>query len=215
MNKERKREYNKKYRKTEKYQKYQSLYIKDYYEKNKEIIKERSKKHRIANKEKNKERDKEYRKIYYQKHKEKIRLYQENNKTNRLNWLKNNRDKINKARRLKIQSDINFKLSIRIRERLYCAIKENWKKGSAVRDLGCTIPELKKHIESQFAEGMTWKNWSFKGWHIDHIIPLDSFNLLDRKQFLKAVHYTNLQPMWWFDNISKGNKLSPTPVAKN
>ena len=56
---------------------------------------------------------------------------------------------------------------------------------------------------------MTWDNWG-KGkdkWNIDHIIPLDSFNLSDREQLLKAVHYTNLQPMWEPENTSKSIRL--------
>ena len=84
------------------------------------------------------------------------------------------------------------------------AIKTNAKAGSAVRDLGCTIPELKAHLEAQFQPGMTWDNWSLKGWHIDHIKPLTSFDLTNREQFLQACHYTNLQPLWASENLSKG-----------
>src|SRR5579859_2631155 len=38
--------------------------------------------------------------------------------------------------------------------------------------LGCTVDEARQHLEKQFAPGMTWANHSFKGWHIDHKIPL-------------------------------------------
>jgi len=79
--------------------------------------------------------------------------------------------------------------------------------GSAVNDLGCTIDELKARLESPFQPGMTWDNWGLYGWHIDHIIPLASFNLEDREQFLKVNHYTNLQPLWCDDNWEKGCKL--------
>jgi len=102
--------------------------------------------------------------------------------------------------------DIEFKIRKAIRVRLHGVIKRG-KAGSAVKDLGCTIAELKRHIESQFQEGMTWDNWSQHGWHIDHIIPLSSFDLTDREQFLKACHYTNLQPLWSEDNHSKKDRL--------
>jgi len=52
---------------------------------------------------------------------------------------------------------------------------------------------------------MTWDNWSKDGWHLDHIVPLSSFDLSDREQFLKACHYTNLAPLWSEDNLTKSN----------
>jgi hypothetical protein len=58
-------------------------------------------------------------------------------------------------------------------------------------------------MESKFQPGMTWDNRG-KEWHIDHIIPLATFNLQDRRQFLVACHYTNLQPLWARDNMVKG-----------
>jgi hypothetical protein len=84
------------------------------------------------------------------------------------------------------------------------------KRGSAVRDLGCTMPELVRHLEGQFLPGMSWDNYGFKGWHIDHIRPLGTFDLEDREQFLKAVHYTNLRPLWAFENLSRGKKGQTT-----
>jgi len=100
-----------------------------------------------------------------------------------------------------------FKLKERLRHRLYIAIKNNSKNGSAVKDLGCTIPELKEYLEKLFSNGMTWENWGLKGWHIDHKKPLSSFDLTNRKELIKAVHYTNLQPMWGIENLKKSNKI--------
>ena len=68
---------------------------------------------------------------------------------------------------------------------------------SSSENLGCTYGELKKHMESQFKDGMTWENYGREGWHIDHIMPLSKGG---------SNHYTNLQPLWAADNISKGAK---------
>ena len=72
--------------------------------------------------------------------------------------------------------------------------------------LGCSIKDLIIHIEKQFKEGMTWDNHSYNGWHIDHIIPCASFDLSDPEQQKKCFHYTNLQPLWKQDNLSKSDK---------
>jgi len=85
------------------------------------------------------------------------------------------------------------------------AIKKHSKTGSAVRDLGCSIDELKQHLESKFLPGMTWNNYGRFGWHIDHIRPLSQFDLTNPEQLKIACHYTNLQPLWWRDNLSKGD----------
>jgi hypothetical protein len=73
--------------------------------------------------------------------------------------------------------------------------------------LGCTIPELKAHLEKQFKPGMSWSNYGYRGWHIDHIIPLSSFKLSDPEQQRKATHFTNLQPLWGYENQSKSDRL--------
>ena len=54
---------------------------------------------------------------------------------------------------------------------------------------------------------MTWENHGRYGWHIDHIMPCSSFDLTDPEQQKKCFHYTNLQPLWAHENMSKGAKI--------
>jgi hypothetical protein len=108
--------------------------------------------------------------------------------------------------------DIVFRIQKNIRSRLRAAILNGQKRGSAVRDLGCSIPELKKYIEARFEPGMSWDNWAIDTWHIDHYIPLISFRLTDRGQFLSAVHHTNLQPLWAAENLKKSDLLLYGPL---
>jgi hypothetical protein len=112
--------------------------------------------------------------------------------------------------------DPAFKLKCSLRTRITnmmaqyvkTGIKEP-KSGSAVRDLGCSIEDFCKYIESLWQSGMSWDNYGNKEgqWSLDHIFPLSRIDLTDREQFLRANHYTNLQPMWHIENIIKSDKL--------
>jgi len=105
-------------------------------------------------------------------------------------------------------SSPSYKLGVLLRRRLLHALKGGAKSGSSVTLLGCTVDQARQHIESQFQDGMTWDNWTIAGWHVDHIRPLDSFNLEIPEQLAVACHYTNLQPLWASDNLSKGSKYT-------
>jgi hypothetical protein len=126
-------------------------------------------------------------------------------------WINKNKDRIkdynSRYKKEKYNSDLLFKLKTNYRNRLkdvfrdYGYIKNN----RSIDYLGCDIEFLKNHLESQFTDGMTWDNKGFYGWHIDHIIPLSSAK--SEEEILKLCHYTNLQPLWSKDNMSKGSKL--------
>lgn len=75
--------------------------------------------------------------------------------------------------------------------------------------VGCSFEEAKRRIESQFTRGMTWEN-SGSFWHLDHVVPLSSFDLTDPKQRMLANHISNLRPLKVKENLKKGNKI---PIA--
>jgi len=118
-------------------------------------------------------------------------------------WRGGNPDYIHKRRAI----DPEFKLIQNIRSAINMALKRNHKAGHTIELIGCSIKYLRRHLENQFIEGMTWDNYGLHGWHIDHIIPLSYFSHSDPDQQKRAWHYTNLRPMWAVDNIRKGNKI--------
>jgi hypothetical protein len=181
-----------------------------YYEENKEHIKSDVKIYRDNHKEPiaeyktkywndNKDKLSAYYDNYYEEHADKLkdysRGYYQDNKSSRNEYIKKRR-----------KEDINFHIAACLRVRISSALKKHYKVGSAVRDLGCSIDDLKLQFKSRFYGDMTMDNYGVV-WHIDHIIPLSSFDLTDRTQFLKAVHYTNLQPLLVEDNLRKSNKV--------
>ena len=189
-----------------------------YHEKNKEKIERVSKKHR--DKPESRARLKEYSAEYYLKNKKRV------NKRNKT-WFQNNKDKVRKAvKRYRLknleyqrkwyaayarrQRKINpqFNMRERLSKGITMALNRYVKEGKRFGTLtytGCSIAFLVKHIEKQFKDGMNWENRN--KWHIDHIRPCASFDLTDTKQQLECFHYTNLQPLWAFDNMSKGAKI--------
>lgn len=80
---------------------------------------------------------------------------------------------------------------------------KNGKKEHAVWYLGCTWEEFKIHLENQFTDGMNWENRGMFGWHIDHIKPVNTFDLTDHDQLKECWHYTNLRPLWATDNLTR------------
>jgi hypothetical protein len=72
--------------------------------------------------------------------------------------------------------------------------------------LGCSIEQFKQHLEQQFDVNMSWDNYSYEVWHIDHIKPLSKFDLSNLEQLKEVCHYTNLRPLWTQLNLKKGNR---------
>jgi hypothetical protein len=159
---------------------------------------------------------------FYHRNSEKVLTYQKDRyystpsvRRNRIDaarkWNVENVDRVNEKRRIsaaKQREDPQFRTMATIRTRISNAMRAGSNRpGSAIRDMGCTFQELRIHLEGQFTEGMIWENYGRYGWHIDHVIPLDGFDLQDREQFLTAVNFKNLQPLWAVDNLKKGSKI--------
>jgi len=124
----------------------------------------------------------------------------------KLNWKKNNPDKIKDNQR-KQRKKPKTKMSNNVRKRLsqYLKLNNISKKNKTFEIIGCTPEFLKEHIQSQFKDNMSWENYGYYGWHIDHKIPLSSAKT--EEELYKLCHYTNLQPLWVEENLKKGNKI--------
>ena len=156
---------------------------------------------------------KHYMSDYYQANKSKIidrvSKYQKDNPSKANEWKKKYRRthlvEAAQYKRKRSLEDVSFRLAKNLRNRINMALRNGPKSGSAVRDLGCSISQFRLYIENQFESGMSWDNYG--EWHLDHVMPLASFNLEDRSEFLTACNWLNYQPMWAKDNISKGAKI--------
>lgn len=133
-------------------------------------------------------------------------------------YSKANKDRILSSKaawaRRERETNENFRVLGRLRTRLTCALKSTGtRKCAKTTDmLGCSIQFLRGWLEALFTLGMNWQN--IGEWHIDHRIPCAEFDLRDPEQQKQCFRYTNLQPLWSLDNLSKGAKLIETTNGK-
>lgn len=78
------------------------------------------------------------------------------------------------------------------------------KEFSTIEILGYSPNDLKIYLENLFTDGMNWDNYG--EWHVDHIKPISSFEKNTNPKIINQL--SNLQPLWAFDNLSKGSKLN-------
>ncbi|MCP4324370.1 MAG: hypothetical protein GY787_21430 [Alteromonadales bacterium] len=111
------------------------------------------------------------------------------------------------CRRKQQKKNMNYKIRKNMSNRIKSALANlaNGKKdyGTMTKYVGCSISEFKIYIENQFTSGMNWDNYG--EWHMDHIRPLASFDLTDQKDIDIAFNYTNIQPLWANDNLTKSS----------
>lgn len=150
------------------------------------------------------------------------KVYEENwKKENPLNIkinAKKYRDKIEikeitkKYHREYMRNKTNTNLLFKLNSRMSCRIREACRKNGFTKKsrtseyIGCDWKTFKNHIESKFQNGMSWENYGPKGWHIDHIKPISLAKNED--DLFRLNYYTNLQPLWWYDNLMKSDKIS-------
>lgn len=141
---------------------------------------------------------------YYREHRDQIRAWaREHNAKPEIK----SRARARRAERY--QNDPQFRLASVLRGRIRRAFKDGAgaKAAKSMALLGCDIPALKRHLESRFKKGMSWRNYGV-AWHIDHIIPCSAFDLRDERQQRQCFHFTNLQPLPSRENIQKSDSIT-------
>lgn len=114
---------------------------------------------------------------------------------------------VNKIAQKRTLSTIKGKLSKRVSNYMRQTLKGNKDYKHWEDIVGYTIKDLMRHLERKFKLGMTWDNYG--KWHIDHIIPVSAFSYtsIDDIDFKRCWALKNLQPLWHWENESKGVKI--------
>ena len=210
-------------------------YMREYHQKNKEVLAEKQKENRNSDPEERRARERAYyantrerrlqskktsavknkdavaarMKDYYAKHTEVIKTQVRKRQENLTPEQKaHQRVKANERARLRTEIDANYKVKKYIACRIRTAIKKGCgsKNNSTAELVGCDIQSLREHLENQFQQGMSWANYG--DWHVDHRLPCAMFDLTQECEQKRCFHFSNLQPMWGHDNIVKSAQVS-------
>jgi len=160
---------------------------------------------------------------YNRKNKKRIRKrqrerYQENRERilkEHARWRQNNQGYSATYKRERRRNDPTFRLLNNIGNGVWSCLKGRTKNSRTFSYIDKSPEELMNYLEKQFTEGMSRENYG--EWHVDHIRPLASFEFDKYKEgsaefealLGEAWHYTNLQPLWAADNVSKGASWGP------
>ena len=165
-----------------------------------------------ANVEKLRARSKEFRDLHPETVMAYRKSHRERDRITARAWRKANPEKIyiqEKRRREKKLSTARGKLNYYFSNAMRLSLNgyKNYQRWE--RLVGYTVDQLKKHLEKQFIDGMTWETHGKYGWHIDHKIPISAFNFETFKDvdFKRCWALKNLQPMWAKENIRKGARV--------
>ena len=128
---------------------------------------------------------------------------------------------LSEAERFRLRYALDSEFNIK--QRLRAAMKrkrQGYKMGDLIRGalnrggtsakfedfVGYSTQQLKTHLEAQFTKDMNWEKFRLGEIHIDHIVPISSFDLSDPNELRSAWAITNLRPLWAKDNLTKSNK---------
>jgi hypothetical protein len=235
MDKEQRKQYNKKYREENKeqiaeyYKKWREEnpeYKKKYYEENKERIAEYKKKHYEENKEQiaeyykkwreeNKEQIAEYKKKHYEENPEYYKKYREGNKEQRKKWDEENPEYYkkyregNKEQRNEYQNNrAKNDENFRIKRYLSSALANALKKSNTnKKNKTMTYVGCSKEELLLHLQSTKKTEWQNEKLHIDHIIPCALYDHTDEDEIYKCWNWRNLRYLPEKENISKGSKL--------
>lgn len=181
---------------------------KERYHDNKPVYVAKKKAHYEANKQTYNEKAKEYREVNKDALVQKRKEHYQKNRDLILQKLqsKDYKEKRNKALKERRKNDRRFAMVCAYRARLNEVLQKQ-KKNTYVQYLNCKREHLLDWLEFQFDEDFAWESYG-KDWVIDHVIPIDFFDINDKEHLYMCFSWFNLRPCKTSLNLRKSNDVS-------
>lgn len=155
------------------------------------------------------------RREYYRNNKEKWKNYNLDKEDNRRRW-NAKKDVYLATQKEKYQNDSIYRLGTIMSKGIYKSLKENKAEQHWETLVSYSLEDIKKHLEAQFDENMSWENMG-EYWEIDHIIPINQFSdktkqiTAESREFKICWSLMNLRPLNWLENRRRPKDGSDIP----
>lgn len=164
------------------------------------------------NRRKCKDCEKEYGRKYYELNKNKRQKWTSENKERmkflQARWYQNNKSHIRRKYNERYYRDVEFRLKKNLTRILtHNIVKDN----PTIMYIGTEMRFIKSWIEYNMTDEMIWENYG-SYWDIDHVIPIDLFDLSNNEEVNICFNWKNLMPYSKIKNIKKSNKLIPYAI---
>ena len=143
-----------------------------------------------------------YGRAYREKHRERVQQQTRE-------WKRKNKKHLSEVERQRRASDPQYRLRVNLRNRISGLLRGKRRAATSVELVGCSVEQLKQHLERQFRPGMSLENYGL--WEVDHIVPCARFDLTCARQQHACFHFTNLQPLWASENARKRDRYVGRP----
>lgn len=138
------------------------------------------------------------------------------NKELQHNWYVKHREVINAKNKDRYHSDpdYNFKRKMKELLRVYIINRKCKYKGKKNYYVDMHRPQFIEWLEHNFDENMTFDNYG-KYWHMDHVIPINTFDLDDPFEKELCFNWKNVAPLLGPENMSKHDKINKNQLLKH
>jgi hypothetical protein len=148
------------------------------------------------------------------------KTWTENNKQQmtklQADWFQRNKLKRNEKNVERYRNDLTYKLRHNCKVRIQHAFKnQNLRKSDkTIEYLNCSIPFLIEWFEFCFTSEMNVDNHGTY-WHMDHVIPVNKFDLTDSEEITLCFSWYNLSPLKGSENISKHDTINTKQLERH
>jgi hypothetical protein len=130
-------------------------------------------------------------------------------------YAKNNRDKrnayIREYKKERKQKDPSFRIYENCRKRIWKTLRKN-KTNKTNELLGCSKMFYQMWLAYTFDTSLNWSNYG-TAWDIDHVVPIDSFDIKNQQEVLKCFNWRNTRALDKTENGRKSNNIEQTYIS--